>query len=93
MVECFWPGASSSVVDDATGRLDEACAELATEGVVVRRTVTTFVPEEETVLWLFEAAGESSLHTLARRADVRFDRVLAVVSDGSGAQPAGNGRP
>jgi hypothetical protein len=80
MVECFWPGASSGDVADATGRLDEASIALAGEGVDVRRTVTTFVPEEETVLWLFDADGEANLFTLSRRAGVRFDRVLAVVS-------------
>jgi len=93
MVECFWPGASEAEVAEATRRLDQAATALAADGVAVRRTVTTFVPEEETVLWLFDAGGEPVLHKLARRADVRFDRVLAVVSSGSDAQPAGNRRP
>jgi hypothetical protein len=93
MVECFWPGATAGEVADATGRLDEASAALAAEGVEVRRTVTTFVPEEETVLWLFDAAAEPALHTLARRAGVRFDRVLTVVSSSPKPQSARNGRP
>jgi hypothetical protein len=84
MVECFWPGATAPDVAEAAARLDEASAAMAAEGGEVRRTVTTFVPEEETVLWLFDADGEASLRALARRADVRFDRVLAVVSSGQG---------
>jgi hypothetical protein len=80
MVECFWPGASEAAVADATSRLDTASASLTGAGVVARRTVATFVPAEETVLWLFEADCEDSLLDLARRADVRFDRVLPVVT-------------
>ena len=80
MVECFWPGASEAAVVEATSRLDEASAVLTGTGVLARRTVATFVPADETVLWLFEADGEDSLRVLARKAGVRFDRVLAVVT-------------
>ena len=66
MVECFWPGVSAAAVAEATSRLDEASEALTGAGVVARRTVATYVPAEETVMWLFEADGEASLRALAR---------------------------
>ena len=80
MVECFWPGVSESAVAEATNRIDAASAELTGSGLLARRTVATYVPAEETVIWLFEADGEESLRALARQAGVRFDRVLPVVT-------------
>lgn len=80
MVECFWPGVSEAAVADATTRIDEASATLTRSGVQARRTVAAYVPDEETVLWLFEADGEESLRALARQAQVRFDRVLPVLT-------------
>ena len=80
MVECFWPGVDEPAVAQANRRLDAAAVALLARGQRARRTVVTYVPEEETVLWVFEADGEDSLRDLARWADVRFDRVLPVVS-------------
>jgi hypothetical protein len=96
MVECFWPGVSAAAVAEATSRLDEASAALTGAGVVARRTVATYVPAEETVMWLFEADGEASLRALARKAEVRFDRVLPVVTstvvgDGAGGDGVTSG--
>ena len=96
MVECFWPGVSAAAVVEATSRLDEACEALTGAGIVARRTVATYVPAEETVMWLFEADGEASLRALARKAEVRFDRVLPVVTstvvgDGAGGDGRGDG--
>jgi hypothetical protein len=88
MVECFWPGVSESAVAEATNRIDAASAELTGSGLVARRTVATYVPAEETVIWLFEADGEESLRTLARQAGVRFDRVLPVVTSSAVAGTA-----
>ena len=96
MVECFWPGVSAAAVAEATSRLDEASEALTGAGVVARRTVATYVPAEETVMWLFEADGEASLRALARKAEVRFDRVLPVVTstvvgDAAGGDGRGDG--
>ena len=76
--------------------IDEASERAARFGFRARRTVTTYVPAEETVMWLFEADGEESLRVLARQAEVRFDRVLpvvtsAVVGDGAGGDGCGDG--
>ena len=80
MVECFWPGVSGAAVAEATDRIDAASTEVARFGFHARRTVTTYVPDEETVMWLFEADGQESLRVLSRQAEVRFDRVLPVVT-------------
>jgi hypothetical protein len=79
MVECFWPGVTEAAVAEATARLDAATVELG-DGGGLRRTAVTYVPAEETVLWLFEADGEDRLLELGRCAGVRFDRVLPVVT-------------
>ena len=96
MVECFWPGVSDAAVAEATSRLDEASTALTGPGSMARRTVATYVPDEETVMWLFEADGEDEPPGLAAQAEVRFDRVLPVVTstvvgDGAGGDGRGGG--
>jgi hypothetical protein len=80
MVECFWPGVSQEVVDQATARIDAACADLPVGPASAHRVATTYVPAEETVFWLFEAAEEATVLALARAADVRVDRIQPVVA-------------
>lgn len=58
-----------------------AAEELSREGTPVRFLRSIFVPEDETCLYLYEAASAEAVREAARRADLAFERVVeAVVS-------------
>lgn len=77
LVESY--AASSSAVADARERARHA-AEL---GVGVRYVRTTFLPEDETILHLFEAPSAAALDEAGRRAALSFERIVEAVEGSS----------
>ena len=72
--------ASGSVADDQRER-----AQLAAEvGSGVRYVRTTFLPEDETVLHVFEAATPEALREAARIAALPYDRIVEAVEGSVG---------
>lgn len=53
-----------------------ACApELTEQGTPVRYLQTIFLPEDETCLYLFDAASEADVRAAVERAGIGFDRI------------------
>jgi hypothetical protein len=75
LVERYWPGVNESAAAAALERVDATAAALAAEGTDVRCVHTTFVPAEESVLWIFEAATAADIERCAADARVPTDRV------------------
>lgn len=73
--------ASSGAVEEARERARRT-AEL---GVNVRYVRTTFLPEDETVMHLFEAPSAAVLDEAGRRAALPFERIVEAVE---GASPS-----
>ncbi len=73
LVESY--AASSVALDEARERAKRT-AEL---GAGVRYVRTTFLPEDETVLHLFEAPSASALDQAGRRAALEFERIVEAV--------------
>lgn len=76
----------SYLVESYLGRspeaLDEACSRArltADRATGVRYVRTTFVPEDEIVLHLFEAPSAEALDHAGRRAALRFERIVEAV--------------
>lgn len=78
LVERYWPGVSREQLADAEERMRRAVHELAHGGVKIRILSSTFIPAEEAVLTLFEAAHEEDVIEANRRGEVPFDRVQPV---------------
>jgi hypothetical protein len=75
--------AAGAVVDDQRRRAQEA----AEVGVGVRYVRTTFLPGDETVLHVFEAASAEALREAARVAALPYERI--VEADEGSAEPHG----
>jgi Protein of unknown function (DUF4242) len=67
--------AAGSVVEDHRDRARRA----ADPGTGVRYVRTTFLPDDETVLHVFEAASPEALQEAARRAGLPYDRIVEAV--------------
>ena len=69
----------------ATGSaFDDACvrARLTAEATAgVTYVHTTFVPEDETVLHLFDAPSAEELDAAGQRAGLRFERIVEAIED------------
>ena len=78
LVERYWPGISREQLADAEQRMRRAARDLARTGMAIRILSSTFIPAEEVVLTLFEAAEEEDVIEANRRSGVPFDRVQPV---------------
>ena len=76
LVESYAVG-SSAAVEHAQARARRA-AEL---GDGVRYLRTTFLPEDETILHLFEAPSAETLDRVGRLAQLPFERIVEAVDD------------
>ncbi len=64
----------------ATGRRARALArELSLEGLYVRHVRTTFLPDDETCFYFFEAASPQAVDELCRRAGIDSQRIVPTV--------------
>jgi hypothetical protein len=83
LVESY-AAASPSAVEDARVRARRT-AEL---GVGVKYLRTTFLPEDETILHLFEAPSAATLGEAVKRAALPFERIVEAV-EGAAESPKG----
>lgn len=79
LIESYAP---CSPLDDARERARRA-AELATD---VRYVRTTFLPEDETVLHMFDAPSAGALDEAGRLAALEYDRIVEAVEGTAGSQ-------
>jgi nucleotide-binding universal stress UspA family protein len=75
VAECFWPDVTEADLEALDRRIGEAAAELAPENAV-RYTGSILLRDDEVVLCQFEGSAET-VHDVAERAGVPFDRILA----------------
>lgn len=80
LVERYWPGVTSQVLDAAIARLADAAAEMTVGGTAVRHVQSTLVAGDETVLCLFEATSPDAVQELNRRAGMEVDRITPCLS-------------
>ncbi len=76
---------SGSAVDDARERARRA-AELGTN---VRYVRTTFLPEDETVLHMFDAPSAAAVDAAGRLAALQYERIVEAVEGASATSEEG----
>lgn len=83
LAERYCPGSTPEQVADAGKRVHAAAEVMGATGLI-RIVSTAFVPADEVVLTIFEAAGEAEIREVSRRSGVVFDRVQPVVMSATG---------
>lgn len=78
LVEHYWPGVDAARVSLAEDEVSRAVRDLTRKGAWIRVLCSTFIPAEEVVLTLFEAAQEADVLEVYQRSGVLFDRLQMV---------------
>lgn len=87
-LECVPRFLVESYVAASVSAFDDACRRArltAASGTGVTYVDTTYLPDDETVLHLFDAGSAEELERAGRRAELQFERIVPAVND-----PAGN---
>ena len=79
MVESYWPGVTAEAFAEADARAKEAAAELSSQGTGARYLDSILVPEDESVFYVVQEGSAEAAAELARRAQIRVDRVVRCV--------------
>lgn len=79
VLESYGAGHEDSLAD---GRARATRA--AVLGLEVRYLRTTFLPEEQTLLHVFDAASPDLLEQAARRAELSYERIVEAVEESPG---------
>jgi hypothetical protein len=79
LAESHLPRIRRGDLPDAASRVRRAAEELASEGQPVRHLHTTFVPEDEVCLHVFEATSVAAVGEVMRRAALAADRIVEAV--------------
>jgi hypothetical protein len=79
LVERYWPGITAEAHEAAVARGRRAAAELRREGVDIAYVRSTLVPEQETVLCVFEAESADVVAALNDLAEIPCDRITEAV--------------
>lgn len=77
-MERYWPGVGRADVATAEERLRRAAGELTRDGIPIRIVSSTWIPADEVVLTLVEAAEEDDALEVSRRGGYPFDRMQRV---------------
>jgi Protein of unknown function (DUF4242) len=81
LVETYTPRTDEAAIRHAAGRARIAAEQLTRDGNPVRLLHSIFVPEDETCLYLYEAASADAVHEAARRAGLPFERVAEAIAE------------
>jgi hypothetical protein len=76
LVEHYWPGITAERFEAAAGQVRACAAQMEDEGTSVRFLHSTFVPEDEAALCVFQAPTAALVEEAYARAGVRFDRIV-----------------
>jgi hypothetical protein len=76
MVERYLPGVTAGQLDEASARLAAAAEELTMQGIAVRYTGSTFVPEEESCFCRFDGASVNYVRRVCEEAGIAFARIV-----------------
>jgi hypothetical protein len=91
LVEHYRPGLSVTGLATLASLVRDAAGAIHREGRPVRYLHSTIVPADEALLSVFESATEELVHEVYARAEVPFDRMGAVISEGGPAWRAVDG--
>lgn len=79
MAECFWPGVTRLMLQDAGCRGRGAAQALSAQGMYARYVGSILVPSDEIALCMFEASSIDTATEVSRRAAIPFERIVEVV--------------
>jgi Nickel responsive protein SCO4226-like len=79
MAECFWPGVTRLLLQDAGRRGREAAQALTSQDACARYIGSILVPADETAFCLFEASSIETATEINQRAAIPYERILEVV--------------
>jgi hypothetical protein len=79
MAECFWPGVTQLLLQDAGRRARQVAERLSSEGASTRYVGSILVPADEVAFCLFEAASIEAATEANQRSEIPFERILEVV--------------
>ncbi len=84
LVEHYWPDATPDTFRAMAERVRVAVDDVAGAGADVRLLHSTFVPEEESALFVFSSSTQALVEEVYRRAGVDFERIVSVLEIGTG---------
>jgi len=76
VVERYRSNSDPDSLRAVAARLDAGARQVSPDGAFVRYVNTIFLPDDETCLHLFEAASESDVRAVTRRAGIEVDRIV-----------------
>lgn len=79
LVEVYAPGVTAEAFGDVVEHMRAAARSLAGEGIGVHYVRGILVPTEETCFHFFEASLANEVVEAGRRAQLDFERVVAVI--------------
>ena len=86
LVEHYRPGLTADELGTWAARVRDTAGEMEREGKPVRYVSATIVPTDESLLCVFEAASEQLVREAYARARIPFERITAVIPDGTWSQ-------
>lgn len=86
LVERYLPGVAIGDVARSAERTREVAGRMSVEGRRVRYLGSTFVPEDESCLCLFEGTSAADVEEANRLASFPFERIVAAVRLGEVAR-------
>jgi hypothetical protein len=84
LIESYLPRSRAGELTTVVDRLRRASESLTAEGAPVRHLRSTFLPDDELCLHLFEAEHETTVGEASRRAAIEPARVVQAVSEAPG---------
>ena len=79
LVESYLARTRAVALDGATKRASEAAEAMRIAGIVVRHVRSTFLPDDEVCLHLFEAESLEAVTEVIRRAAIPYDRIVEAI--------------
>ena len=79
LVECFWPGVSIADVDELDRRVRQVALRSRRRGVPVRYLGFLLMPDDEVVLFEFQAGSAEVVAQTSAQAGLPFQRVVPAV--------------
>ena len=80
VVERYLPGLDREALLRSLEQLEQAAAQMRTEGAPVRYLGSTIVPDDEACFCQFEADSANDVAEANRRAGVPFDRIVDAIA-------------
>jgi hypothetical protein len=84
IAECMWPGVTEAELVEADARAGETAIEVAESGDPVRYLGSILMRDDDVVFFFFAGPSSQSIETVARRAELPFERVMRSIRVSSG---------